>query len=94
MRTRQGIATPALLASLCAAWVMVVAAVIAPGEHTLLVWAGIVTGTGTVPPLVLAQRRRAAEAAFDEAYRLGLEHAGPELLKVHPPTRRQGGDSL
>ncbi|KIZ17640.1 hypothetical protein SNA_11590 [Streptomyces natalensis ATCC 27448] len=92
MRTRQGIAAAALLASLCVAWIMVVVAVVVPGEQTLLIWAGIALGTGTAPMLVIIQRRRAAEAAYDEAYLLGLKHAGPDLLRGHPPSRRQGAD--
>lgn len=89
MKTRQGIAAATLLASLCAAWVMVVIAVVIPGEQTLLIWAGIVLATCTAPALVITQKRRAAERAFDKAYRLGLQHAGPELLTVHPPTQQR-----
>lgn len=93
MKTRQGIAAASLLASLCVAWIMVVIAVVVPGEQTLLVWAGILLATGTAPALVITQRRRAAEAAYDEAYRLGLQHSGPELLKVHSPTQQRGDEA-
>ncbi|WP_369377628.1 hypothetical protein [Streptomyces sp. cg36] len=93
MKTRQGIAAATLLASLGVAWIMVVIAVVVPGEQTLLVWAGILLATGTAPALVITQRRRAAEAAYDKAYRLGLQHGGPELLKVRSPSQPREDDT-
>ncbi|MEL3944474.1 hypothetical protein [Streptomyces sp. LNU-CPARS28] len=91
MKTRQGIATATAVVSLCVAWIMVVSAVVVPGEQTLLLWAGIVLATGAAPALILILRRR-AEVAFDEAYHLALTHV-PELRKSHPPTQQRGDDA-
>ncbi|MCT9090613.1 hypothetical protein N4G70_17375 [Streptomyces sp. ASQP_92] len=90
MKTRQGAATVTAVVSLCVAWIMAVVTVVVPGEQNLLLWAGIVLATGAVPALVLTLRRR-AESAADKAYRLGLGHGGPDLLKVYPPQQRGDG---
>ncbi|GAU67656.1 putative peptide ABC transporter permease protein [Streptomyces sp. NBRC 110611] len=81
MKNEKRVAAAAITAAAVGA-AMVGASACLPTPRRNVTRSGLAVLCAAVPAIAITQRRHAAERAYRDGYRLGIQHAGPSLWTI------------